>query len=243
MTVRQQDGITAGGRAVGGRPSGAVAQSACLVALLGALVALSLFVVLTGVAIGRIGGWLDFNPFGLFAAPDTRIDTSRATVVTRMQALGRLETQHYTIEQVIEAERSGNALQNVFFGDRILLIANGQVIAGVDLTRLGDEDVQVEDGRATVALPASEIFIATLNNEETRVYDRDRGLLSRGDSQLETQARQAAEQSILQAACEQGILDRAAREAATQIETLLRLLEFDEVRVTAPAGTCPTEAG
>jgi hypothetical protein len=217
------------------------AANSCLLSLIAVTIALSLFVVLTGVVIGRIGGWLDFNPFGLFAAPETRIDTSRATVVTRMQALGRLETQHFTIEQVIEAERSGNALQNVFFGDRILLIANGQVIAGVDLTRLGDADVQIDDARAAVTLPASEIFIATLNNEETRVYDRDRGLLSRGDSQLETEARQAAEQSILRAACDQGILDRAASEAATQIETLLRLLEFEDVQVTAPVGTCPAE--
>ena len=37
------------------------------------------------------------------------------------------------------------------------------------------------------------------------VYDREQGLLSRGDAQIETKARQAAEASILQAACEQEI--------------------------------------
>jgi hypothetical protein len=92
-----------------------------------------------------------------------------------------------------------------------------------------------------VRLPASEIFVATLDNEETRVYDRDKGLLSRGDSQLETRARQAAEAAILEAACDQGILEQAAAEARTQLTALLGVLEFSEVTVIAPTGVCPAQ--
>jgi hypothetical protein len=157
-----------------------------------------------------------------------------------MQTLARLETSVFTIEQVIEAERAGNVFQNLLFGDRILLIAHGQVIAGVDLSLLSEPDVVITgDNAVRLTLPPSEIFIATLDNEQTRVYDRNRGLLSRGSTQLETEARQAAEASILQAACDQGILERAAADARTQITALLRLLEFEDVEVIAPAGQCP----
>lgn len=218
--------------------SGMVSTS-CAALLLAALLALVLGVVLAGIAIGRIGSWFDLNPFGVFAEPDTTIDDRQPAIVVQMQSLARLETMNFTIEKVIEAEKGGNAFQDLLFGDRILLIANGNVIAGVDLSTLDPEDVTVNDANAVrVTLPASEIFVATLNNEETRVYDRERGLLSRGDAQIETTARQAAEASILEAACEQGILKRAAAEAQTQVTALLGALQFSSVTVVAPAGTC-----
>lgn len=32
-----------------------------------------LLVLVIGVAIERIGGWMDFNPFGVFSEPETKI--------------------------------------------------------------------------------------------------------------------------------------------------------------------------
>lgn len=213
--------------------------SGCLGVAIASLLAVTLFVMLAGVAIGRIGSWFDFNPLGLFAEPETTIDDRRAAVVTEMRSLSRLETQQFTIEQVIEAEKDGNMFQDILFGDRILLIANGNVIAGIDFSTLEDEDVRVSgDDAVRVTLPESEIFIVALDNEQTRVYDREQGLLSRGSAQLETEARQAAEASLLQAACDQDILDKAANDARVQVEALLGLLEFEDVTVVAPAGTC-----
>jgi len=211
----------------------------CLVAVAAGLLAIILSIVLAGIAIGRIGSWFDLNPFGVFAEPETTIDDRQPAVVVQMQSLARLETMNFTIEKVIEAEKGGNAFQDLLFGDRILLIAHGNVIAGVDLSTLDPDDVAVDEANAvSVTLPASEIFVATLNNEETRVYDREQGLLSRGDAQIETKARQAAEASILEAACEQGILERAATEAQTQVTALLGALQFSSVTVIAPTGTC-----
>ena len=217
--------------------------SGCLGFAIAALLGVSLFVLVAGVAIGRIGSWFDINPFGMFAEPETSINDRRAAVVTEMRSLSRLETQQFTIEQVIEAEKEGNMFQDILFGDRILLIANGNVIAGIDFGKLEEGDVRVTgDSTVEVTLPASEIFLSALDNEQTRVYDRERGLLSRGSAQLETEARQAAEASLLRAACEQQILDKAATEAQTQVEALLRLLEFEDVSVEAPVGTCEGNA-
>lgn len=215
------------------------ASNVLLTAIVASLIGIFLFVVLAGVAIGRIGSWFDYNPFGVFSEPDTTINDRQPAVVVQMQSLARLETMNFSIEKVIEAEKGGNAFQDIFFGDQILLIAHGNVIAGVDLSKLEPEDVTVDDANAVrVALPPSEIFVATLNNELTRVYDREQGLLARGDAQMETEARQAAEATILQAACEQDVLQRAASEAKTQVEALLGALEFTEVTVAAPSGSC-----
>ncbi len=159
--------------------------------------------------------------------PTPTIIASPATIIRQVQSLSRLETASYTIEKVITAE-SGEGPFGFLFSDRLLLVAQGQVIAGVDLARLQREDVQVVGTAVYVTVPAAEIFVATLNNENTYVYDRQTGLLGQ-QIDLETLARQQAERSILEAALEDGILDLAQRNADLYVEGLLRALGFEEV--------------
>ncbi len=172
--------------------------------------------------------------------------TDQPAVVTQVQSLGRLETSSYTVEKVIEGGTThGNPILDALLGDRLLFIAHGEVIAGVDLTRLTEQDVTVsEDGRTvTLRLPAAQILSYNLDNQQSRVYDRSTGLLTKGDPNLETQVRQEAEQQILQAACQGGILAQANQNAQTQVRTLLQLTRFSDVRFLAPhSGTqtgCP----
>ena len=150
------------------------------------------------------------------------------TIVHDVRSLARLETVQYTIEKVVTAEQG----QNVFaplFGDKLLFVAHGVVIAGVDLRKLGPDDLRVEDGVLYVTLPPAEIFIATLDNDKSYVYDRDTGLLTKGDVNLETTARRAAEQAIEEAAIEDGILDTARQNAENYLERLFRSLGYPDV--------------
>ncbi len=168
--------------------------------------------------------------------PTPTIYADPVTVIRSVQALSRLETAAYTIEKVITAE-SGQGAFGFLFGDRLLLVAQGQVIAGVDLSRISEEDIQIAGGAIWITVPASEIFVATLNNDATYVYDRETGVLAEQQINLETQARQEAERQILLAALEDGILDMAQDNARLYLEGLLQALGFDEVHyVTATPG-------
>ena len=60
---------------------------------------------------------------------------------------------------------------------------------------------------STSPCPPAEVFIATLDNQKSYVYDRETGIFTKGVNDLETLARQAAEQEILKAAMEDGILN------------------------------------
>lgn len=178
---------------------------------------------------------------GLVASPTPTI-RSTASVVVRIQELKRLETTSYTVEKVIEAGIEGNAFEELLFGDRLLLIAHGTVIAGLDLSRLQEEDISIsEDGKTvTIRLPPVEIFSATLDNNKTRVYDREQGLLAATNKDLETLARQTAEQEILNAACEEGIMERATSDGRRTIEHLMRMLDFERVEIKADSvPSCP----
>ena len=168
----------------------------------------------------------------------------RGGAIQQMKNLNRLETQRFSIERVVEASTARGDPLDALLGERLLLIASGDVVAGVDLSKLTERDVIISpDGASvTLTLPTSEIFSARLNNERTRVYDRQTRLLTQltggQDPNLETQARQEAERQILAAACENGIMQRAADEAKRSMEQFLRLLEFEQITVIATPGPC-----
>jgi hypothetical protein len=160
--------------------------------------------------------------------PTPTILPDPVTVIYQVRSLSRLETIQYSIEKVITAE-TGQDIFAPLFGDRLLFVAHGVVIAGIDLAKLGPKDMWVENGVLNVRLPEPEIFIATLDNEKSYVYNRDTGLLTHGDINLETLARQAAEVEIEKAAVEDGILTQAGQNAENFMYRLLRDLGYPEV--------------
>lgn len=216
---------------------------ALLYGMLGALLA-ALAVLVIGAQ--WVDGMIRQAVDGATAPLQTIVVTPTPTIVDRggmvlqMRALARLETQRYTVERVIEARIERGDVLDLVLGERLLLIASGEAVAGVDLAALTADDVIVSaDGRSvTVRLPPSEVFSVSLDSERTRVYDRQTGLLARPDRDLERQARLEAETTILATACEQGMMQRATDEAQRAVEQLLRALAFDEVTVLATPGAC-----
>jgi hypothetical protein len=174
--------------------------------------------------------------------PTPTIYPDPVTVVQQVRSLSRLETAQYTIEKVITAETGQGAL-SALFGDRLIFVAHGQVIAGVDLSKLRGSDVVVSpSGEVTLIMPAAEIFITSVDNDKSYVYDRQTGLLTKGDQNLETQARQVAQQQIEQGALEDGILKLAQDNASSYLERLLRSLGFKNVvfvQATPEAASTP----
>lgn len=165
--------------------------------------------------------------------PTPTIIPDPVTIIYQVRTLARLETIQYSVEKVITAE-TGQGLFGPLIGDRLLFVAHGYVIAGIDLEKLGPADMWVEDAVLYVQLPDAEIFVATLDNEKSYVYDRETGIFSQGSIELETLARQAAENEIRQAALDDGILDLAQSNAEAYLYRLLRSLGFAEVIFVEP---------
>jgi hypothetical protein len=105
----------------------------------------------------------------------------------------------------------------------------------VDLSQLKPESVQISEGKdgrtIHLTLPASQVFLTTLDNKKTRVYQRDTGLLVKADPNLETAVRQKAQGDLQQAALTDGILDAASKNARTTVTALLEGLGFAHVDV------------
>jgi hypothetical protein len=168
--------------------------------------------------------------------PTPTILPDPVTIVRQVKAVARLETIQYEVEKVITAETGQGAL-DFLFGDRLIFVAHGTVIAGVDMAKISPQDMRLENGVLFVTLPETEIFIVSIDNQLSYVYDRDTGFLNRGDINLETNARRAAEQEIHRAAIEGGILEMAQNNAETYLYRLLRDLGYPEVVFVEREGT------
>jgi hypothetical protein len=161
--------------------------------------------------------------------PTPTVMPDPVTIVREVRALARLETIQYTVEKVIAAETRQGPF-GFLVGDRLLLVAHGEVIAGVDLAQIGPDDVWLDSyGRVYMVLPEPEIFVATLDNDKSYVYQRDTGLLTKGDVNLEATARQAAEDAIREAALEDGILEQARINAESYLYRMMRALDFQDL--------------
>ncbi len=161
----------------------------------------------------------------------TVFDASAPVVVAQLQKLNRLETVEFSIDTVVEGKRSSAVLPDSLFGDKLLLVVHGQVFAGIDLSKLKPESVQVQGKSVTVELPPSEIFTTRLDESKSRVFTRQTGLLVPSDPNLETETRRTAESQMLQSAQGDGILDTARSNGRASIESLLRALGFEQVSV------------
>lgn len=176
---------------------------------------------------------------GPASSQNTPTNFTSAAVVQRIQHLNQLTTSKYTMQLVV-----GKGQDGYLFGfgkDKILLIAQGKVIAGIDLSQLAERDIKIENNGATITvnLPPAKILDNYLDEQHTQVYQRETGIWPPADPQLETAARRQASEQILSAACEAGILQQATNDAEQAVIQLLSLLNFKEVTVhSAPAGAC-----
>jgi len=166
---------------------------------------------------------------------DVTIVRPTPDVIVAVRDLARLESAEYHIERVIDLrDRQQRMFGLVEAEDAILLVAAGEVSAGVDLTRIRDGDVGVdpEARTARVVLPPPEVLSTRLDNDRTYVHTRDTDVLARRSESLESRARREAERTLEASAVEGGILDRGRINAAETVRVLVRSLGYEEVEVT-----------
>lgn len=196
--------------------------------------ALAVRVALAALFVACVGGafWLGSRtPQGVAGGASVR---PTPTVVLAVRDLSRLESASYHVEKVVELTDA----QSKLFGlveakDAILLVAVGDVVAGVDLSSLSDADVHADDVAHSVrlVLPAPQVLSASLDEAQTHVYERRTDVLASRNEALEGTARSEAEKQMRQAAIDEGILARARVNAERTVRGLLRSMGFTTVDV------------
>jgi hypothetical protein len=132
---------------------------------------------------------------------------------------------------------------SVISGERTSLLATGTVDAYVDLEDLGPDRVTLSaDGSsATIVLPAPRLDDPRVDPAQSRVLDRDRGILDRvsdaiEDNPVDDSALYAvAEDKLADAAAQSDLQTRAQDNTRAMLTTLAGGLGVDDVTVTFEA--------
>lgn len=192
-------------------------------ARLAALVILIVLIFGGGLFLGfKLPSWIGWGG-------GVRVHTN-AALLQQVQTLSQLVTVKYVIEKAVVIE------DVKWYGEnRVLLLAQGVVKAGVDLSQLKPEDVSVSGKRVRLRLPPPRITDVYLDETQTRVVERETGLLRAFDKNLEQTARQTALDDIGRAARRSGILKDAEERTRKQLTELFRQLGCEQVEFAGPA--------
>jgi hypothetical protein len=146
------------------------------------------------------------------------------SVVEQIQTLSDLVTVKYVVEKVVILDDAR------WYGEsRVLLLAHGVVKAGIDLKRLGPDDVVVSGKTISIRLPPPELTDAYLDDRNSRVIDHTTGLLRVFDKDLEQNAREQAVLDIREAAVQDHILDDATQRAELELALFLHDAGYQQV--------------
>lgn len=146
--------------------------------------------------------------------------------VEKIESMGKLELVKINIKDVLERTKErAMFLPNA----KTVLIVAGEVYAGIDLEKIGNDDVVESDSKVSVTLPMPEIFISKVNHEKSRVYDIQWGGFS--SAELIDEAYREAEIAILENAKSIGYETTCQNNARMLLAPLFREISGKEVEI------------
>jgi len=182
---------------------------------------------------------------------------TREGVVTQIQQLNRLQTVAFSVDTIITSEREGSWAKLWQDEQKALFIAKGRVQAGIDLSALTPEMVQVVQPtneqleaadnsttpssimpRINITIPPSEVFAVYLDDIE--IYDWQTGAfgMMQVDPAILAQAQSMAKKEVLERACRGDVMTMALSNAQTQLQQLFAMTGAVVTVTTQGAGAC-----
>ncbi|MFD4576228.1 DUF4230 domain-containing protein [Streptomyces sp. NPDC058417] len=167
-------------------------------------------------------------------------DRSGPALLESIQDMSRYEAASGNFQVVVDLEKDAKYLPDALRGSRTLYVGAGSVDAYVDLGKVTDKDVTVNEDRtsATLNLPHAALGKPALDPDRSYAVSKQRGLFDRlGDlfsdnPNGEQAVQKLAVRHIGDAAKESELTKRAETNTTGMLKGLLRSLGFEEVQVT-----------
>ncbi|WP_108988407.1 DUF4230 domain-containing protein [Streptomyces coelicoflavus] len=167
-------------------------------------------------------------------------DRSGPALLESVQDISRYDAASGNFQVVVDLEKDARFLPDAIRGTRTLYVGAGTVDAYVDLGKVGEDDVTVDEGRtsATLRLPHAALGEPALDPDRSYAVSKQRGLLDRlGDlfsdnPNGEQAVQKLAARHIGEAAKDSELKARAESNTTAMLRGLLTSLGFERVRVT-----------
>lgn len=173
-----------------------------------------------------------------YSTPE-KFSIENTTVLQEIEALGKLELVKYRFKEVIEAEELAKRYLDlgIFYfpagqDQKAILIAKGEAVACVDLTKLEAKDFQIEKDTIFVQLPAPELCYYKIDLDKSTFYDLKTSKDEKKAAEFIDKVYAKAEVQIKDAAQESGILADAERMAGLVLNPMFEGLTNKKVIIT-----------
>lgn len=186
--------------------------------------------------VNGVGDWI--AGWGNPLEPEV-VDRSTPALLLALDDLSEYHAATADLQVMVDVEVDTPWVPSVISGERVHFLATGSVDAYVDFESLDADAVTLSpDGEsATIVLPSPELSEVRIDAQESRVVDRDRGLVERvGDAFQENPTDdsglyEVAERRLAAAAAESDVLQRAEANTRDMLTTLAMSLGVESVIV------------
>jgi Protein of unknown function (DUF4230) len=186
------------------------------------------------VAAGVVTGFLDIgNPFAT-----STVDRTGPALLRELNDLSQYTAARGKFQSTVDIEDDVGLLPSFIAGERTVYQAQGSVDASVDFSALAKDAIsEAADGSVTVTLPEPRLQRAVIDERESRVVSRNRGLVNRvadafsDNPHTERGVVLEAQQKIHRAAEHSSLVRRAERNTTAMLQGLLGKLGYTDVRV------------
>jgi hypothetical protein len=158
-----------------------------------------------------------------------KFSIEQTTILQEIESLGKLELVKYRFKEVIEAEELAKRYLDfgIFYfpagqDQKAVLIAKGEAVACVDLTKLDSSDFQIERDTIYITLPKPELCYYKVDLDKSSFYDLETSRDSKKSGEFINKVYKQAESQIKTAAIESGILEDAEGMAALVLNPLFK---------------------
>ena len=182
----------------------------------------------------KVADWLPDQPFG-----QDVVDSSTPPLLLALDDLSEYHAATGTFQVVVEREVDTRYVPSVISGESVSFLATGTADAYVDFENLdaGAVTLSPDGDAATIVLPAPRVDEVRIDPDESRVLDRDRGLVERigdaiGDDPVdESEIYALAEERLTAAAAASDLRERAETNTRSMLTGLAGSLGVDDVEV------------
>jgi hypothetical protein len=151
--------------------------------------------------------------------------------IPEWRGMGSLATIEYTDSVIVERERDRGGVTGALLGkDRVVIMAVGRVVMGVDLNKITRNDITIQGTKITVRVPKVAVIAVELLPDRSRIFDAERSWLFSQYEGLETEALDEARRKLLeQAQTNPTMRELATTSARLQLTEFLRKLGYTDV--------------
>ena len=183
------------------------------------------------VVIAVIAAVASVSTFLMTSRISERETFSSSGVIERVRSISELNTVEMYFNEIIDFENAKffNSFEIPFTQKSLIFTVKARVKAGIDLSSIKEEDVEIDGKRLVLRL--DEPVITSGEILSYKAYDEKDGLFNEVTTEDTLKALELFEKDLRKQAAENGIIEKAKENAEKTIEGLFMMSGYEQVKI------------